>query len=659
MSLTPWQPTVRRVKDGETVEQTTVNVPIDQLTQRDQHLYEKFEELSGKSVLISFGQPIHPLEQLTQGEISLVYFRYDSDTNKGVYKGTTGFSSSSSSSLFSPNNSNYSFGITKTIYSQNNTVDLYTEGLCEFPIDIDDPLLGLIQSQSGVVEPFEVGPYYLSSQQRGKITKSPAGIPVYVGYAISKRQFLLHTNVDEFSQFFINYRYHVLDRVAGEPVKNIDDTWEIQNSVLTDLGWIAASASGATVPDGAKFFYNLPTATLAQTSGLTDAEIAEALELSRNIPPVPANFIQLFADGILLRYRDKYDEFGTYSVNEYGLWWYDDTIPPWAENYPSERKRVFTSFSKFNPALRTQLVTSLKGFNTLANKSANFIKFYSASNAIEPANTGDLLVDIDPQFVSVGAPTTFTSPLNTLSNYTAGQALASLEYIKSTGTFKKTITPVVAKIQGVGDIGVNESTTDPGVWIINYRSQGVTGQVDSLEPINSRLEFLGLNSYLKLPPASKTPYGFIGKIVLPKGYPNNKSLKLTFHLFGDLSIADTATKRSIGFDLEYSSVSAANALSPAKNENSTLVRTNTGVPINPTTNESANPVVFSLAGDGASYTAFTCSKLTHQYLVIPANNIGDDTTVNFQIKRVSPDSSIPSATDYEGNIGILAVYWEI
>ena len=259
MIVTPWLPTVRRIKDGEPVDQETVNVPIDQLTQREQHLYEKFEELNGKSVLISFGQPIYqdPDNSIDMGEISVVYYKKDL-ISEGLTKGTTGFSSSSSSSMFTPNDSNYSFGILKTVYPHTQKADVFIEGLCEFQKDIDDPDYGLIQSINGTVEEFKVGPYFLSPKTPGKITRDPSGIPVYLGYAISKRKFLLHTNVDEFSQFFINYRYHVLDRVAGKPSKSGEDIWTIENPDETKLGWVPATFPGVAIPTGAKFFYNIP-----------------------------------------------------------------------------------------------------------------------------------------------------------------------------------------------------------------------------------------------------------------------------------------------------------------------------------------------------------------------------------------------------------------
>jgi hypothetical protein len=103
MPITPWVPAVRTIKDGEDVSQATVNKPLNQLIQREQHLYEKFEELLGKSVLISYNQEVHPDERvgnspIISGELNVVYFKADSAGN-GLYRAKAGFSSSNSQSM--------------------------------------------------------------------------------------------------------------------------------------------------------------------------------------------------------------------------------------------------------------------------------------------------------------------------------------------------------------------------------------------------------------------------------------------------------------------------------------------------------------------------------------------------------------------------------
>jgi hypothetical protein len=682
MSLTPWLPVVRKIKDGEFVDQATVNVPIDQLTQRDQHLYEKFQELSGKSVLISFGQPIHPDEvnYITPGQLNLVYYRSDS-AGSGISRSMTGFSSTSSSSMFAPKDSNYVFGLTKMVYADTRTADLFTEGLCELTSDIDNSSTGLLQPG----EVFSPGPYFLSSKYLGKITKDPSGIPVYVGYALSNRKFLLHTNVDEFSQFFINYRYHILDRVAGIPVLT-SSTWTITSSNISKLGWVAVSSiTDAPIPTGAKFFYNIPktAALLNADTELESYEREEAADLRRDLPPVPANFIQLYTNGILERYNNEFDPSGNFSVNEYGIWWHNDqnSYQPWAATYNgaatwavnktnlgSNRKRMFVSFSKFNPALRTQLVRSLTPYDRVeegvyVNRPSNFIKLYSKDKPDTQASTGDILLDIEAPIDLYGYRPSgntndldeFTYPISPrVSTYTANRAIAAIKYSKPDGAFKAVVTPVVAKILGANGVTVQEDSVQPGVWTIQYSATGISGQVDSIEPINARLEFLDLHSYIKLPPPSATKYGLVGKIVLPKSGVNNKPLQLVFHLFGDKDIALNSTNRNVAFRFEYSAVSAYNGNSPT---NYTLVNTNKYSP-------SVNPVEFSIkpiSETANNYTAYTSCRIAAPGFIIPAQFVREDTIINFKITREAVSSS---ANNYAenlaggGNIGLLGIYWE-
>ena len=670
MSLTPWLPTVRMIKDGETVEQDTVNLPLSQLIQRDAHLYEKFSELLGKSVLVAYDQPLFDTT-ITAGQLNVVYFNDDS-TSPGLAKALTGFSSSNSNSMYTPNKSNYGFGIVQAVYPSTNTADVYISGLCDLTVALDDSLNGLIERDGSNPEIFEIGPYYLSRRYPGKITKNPSGLPVYIGYAVSRTQFLLSPSVDEFSQFFINYRYNVLDRPAGTPLCS-GGIWTIINPVATELGWVPADP--AIAPAGAKFYYQIPTGYTGYAGVLTQAERDESLELRKYLPPVPANFIQLTMAGILQPYRDSFAPDGKYSVDEYGIWWYDDTDgnQPWASDIGSAgtwipdswvatswnpnswatmkgsehaRHRIFLNFAKFNPALRTQLVSSLTAFNRPGNASSNFVKFFSKDTPTQEATTGDLLMKIVAEVTPVGYNGVEDYPITLSSDYTSGRAIAAIKFDQATGKFITTVSPNVAKLVGLGDISVAETSPGSGTWNIAYQSAGVTGFVDSIEPINSRLEFRGLNSYVKFPPPTTTPYGLIGKIILPKGSPNGQALSLALHLFGDMGYGTSSSSRTVCFDMEYSVTTAANGASPSVVTGNTLVNTTTlAVP----------GIELSLTDNPAAYNVYEARKLTHLSLVIPAAHIVEDSVVNFKLMRVNP----VLGGSYTGNIGLLGIYWTI
>jgi hypothetical protein len=298
------------------------------------------------------------------------------------------------------------------------------------------------------------------------------------------------------------------------------------------------------------------------------------------------------------------------------------------------------------------------------NKPSNFIKFYNKDIPSETSPTGELLVDINPVFDLYGyrpsVATTdaedFTYPASPrTSTYTANRALAALKYHKPDGTFKAVVTPVVATIEGRNGISVTEKPASPGSYIIDYTSKGLIGQVDSIEPINSRLEFIGLTSYIKLPPPSTTPYGLIGKIIIPRGYVSARPLKLNFHLFGDKDIALNSSYRNIALQFEYSAVATANN---ALSSNYTLVNTNKYSP-------AVNPIEFPLVSGSVTannYTAFTAIKIADDAFTIPAAFVREDSIINFKLLRVATAvGSNGYATNITGggNIGLLGVYWEI
>jgi hypothetical protein len=702
MSVTPWVPTVQLIQDGQAVEQAVVNVPLEQLIQRDQHLYDEFAELQGKSVLISFGTPIYPGDltgdsPIQLGQLNVVYYRKDVG-GEGMSRAQTGFSSSNTSSMFAPNDSNYVFGIIKSV-NPDNTVDCFISGICELLVPIDDPINGLLEvsrdiNGNPVSETFQVGPYYLSRKLPGKLTANPDGIPVYVGYAISPTVFLLQPSVDEFSQFFINYRYNILDRPVYPPVLGQNGTtWSIPTPAghahnPNRLGWIAANSDnlpGYTIPTSpagvtAKFFYYIPkdlNTTSPDKTVLNSDEIIEATELGSLLPPVPSNFVEIMSNGVVQRYADVYSPDGIYSIDDYGIWWYADQagLQPWADDILSQggwdptnwetykgsnfrRSRLFISFAKFNPALRTQLVSSLRPFGA----SSNFVSFYLKDNPDVSSPTGDLLVKITPQFISAGETPTLTTntalptdipdtvvnnQYTTSDNYTAGSAVADLTYDQNLGKFVKVVTPVVAKLTGGGGISVTPVVGQPGSYNISYLTNGVYGLVDSIEPINSRLEFRGLNSYIRLPYTNPVtvPYGLIGKVVLTKNAINNVPLNLVFQVFGNQTYSSGNNNTELTFTFEYSATTAKNGAAPTSNKNlNSLVSL---------ASAGAQTITLNMPTAGG-YTAYTPINL-EGVLTIPAEYIAEDTVVNFKIVRnLSGDGN-----NYTGDIGILGIYWGI
>ena len=351
MPVTPWLPTVNKIKDGADVSAAVVNVVSSQHVQRAQHLDEKFQELSGKSVLIAYDQPILTSAVSNVRRYSVVFYDREgtgSSANEGVSPALVEFSSTNTySSVYSPASSSYAMGIVKSVAS--NRADVYLLGLVELEVDLDDPDCGFLQSDEIDQEAeFLPGPLYLSRTEAGKVTKNPGGIAIYIGYALNRRTFLLAPNVSEFNQFFTTYKFNLLDRPAGIPV--LSGTWTVDGVAevsgdggINHVGWIpvdalVGSAIESLIPEGAKFYYNLPSdAKILADTGMDSDETLrdEQVLLSRALPPNPTNISVLTINGIIQASRDSVDD-GLYVINSAGIWWFadEDGQQPWASDLP-------------------------------------------------------------------------------------------------------------------------------------------------------------------------------------------------------------------------------------------------------------------------------------------------------------------------------------
>lgn len=339
MPIIPWIPTVTKINNGEDVSAETLNPIFAQHTQRSQHLYEKFESIGDKSVIIAYSQPVLPADPVVVKKYSVCYFAQDTISSalvEGITLAKVDFLIRPGQSSFTTAPSAYAMGIVKNLSTNNTEADVYLMGLVDLDVDIDDETNGLMQSTEVDQTDFAPGPLFLSRSEAGKLTRNPGGVSIYIGYAFNRRTLLLAPNVSEFNQFFTAYRYNILDRPAGLPV-NTAGTWSISNADVTKVGWVPISALSSArqllAPSGAKFFYNIPTAeSISNDTGLILADREEQAELALALPPNPPNLSLLTVNGITQEPRNDHNPDGLYSVDELGIWWYDDTDgnQPWA-----------------------------------------------------------------------------------------------------------------------------------------------------------------------------------------------------------------------------------------------------------------------------------------------------------------------------------------
>ena len=436
MPITPWIPAVSKIKDGQDVSASTVNPILAQHTQRAQHLYEKFKDFGDKSVLIAYEQPILPpaseLEPITIKKNSVVFYDKELRGNtyvEGLSPALVDFASSTiNSTAYTPANSAYSFGIVKDINEDDALADIYILGLVEFEQNMDegdDPII-----QSDEINPeetdqsFQPGPFFLSRTEAGKITRNPGGVAIYIGYALSRKKLMLSPDVSEFNQFFTAYRYNLLDRPANKPFLD-DTTWTLAGAAVLSkqkVGWVPATEDfvpeGIIIPEGAKFFYNLPEASLIDVdTGIDSATRAEQKDLSNVLPPNPVNFTLLIVNGIVQSNVDL-DSYGAYSLTEAGIWWHydEDGQQPWASDTNDKEEVTFrgSNWVRFENCAHTfELNDSLK-FETTStlpvelNTNTLYYVVGTRSSNVVPGRLDEIQIstEVDGDAISFTSDTT-------------------------------------------------------------------------------------------------------------------------------------------------------------------------------------------------------------------------------------------------------------
>lgn len=348
MPITPWVPAVTNITNGEDVSAEVLNPILSQHTQREQHLYEKFIAVADKSVLVAFDQPVFNTTDIRKNLV--VFYTREvvlGEPKEGLELAKVNFIVSNNENSFSAGNSTYGIGLVKSLNNDSTIADVYIAGLVELDHDIDDPDFGIMQSNETSVETFEPGPLFLSRTEAGKVTRNPGGIAIYVGYAFNRTSFLIAPNVSEFNQFYTTFRFNILDRPAGKPVLT-GDTWTVTEVDLTKAGWVGVDdlpeAYAEVAPEGSKFFYNLPDESdIDNDTGISEADRSEQKALALALPPNPPNLTMLVVNGVIQTAVDSINTDGLYLVNDYGIWWFDDSDgqQPWASDI--EDSKVITA----------------------------------------------------------------------------------------------------------------------------------------------------------------------------------------------------------------------------------------------------------------------------------------------------------------------------
>ena len=165
---------VHGLRNTENVEDSVLNRPIFELTERTNYLYQQISQLTSTGLFESMRILDAPL--LLTGALApvvgdIVYL--DPDTN--VY--TKALSGIGSADMFTASNSSYAVGLLISIVSGKGTIVTFGKQLLSTN-GSSWALATLLETG----ETFRNGPYYLSAITPGKITANPSGPSIYIGY---------------------------------------------------------------------------------------------------------------------------------------------------------------------------------------------------------------------------------------------------------------------------------------------------------------------------------------------------------------------------------------------------------------------------------------------------------------------------------------------
>lgn len=278
-------------------------------------------------------------------------------------------------------------------------------------------------------------------------------------------------------------------------------------------------------------------------------------------------------------------------------------------------------FTKLNPDARQSMVTSLQTDRAVATPA---VELTSMTTGL-PANVGDLKLKFN-----LGVVNGWNGQSTSLD---LGKAVKGVFFNEATEQLELALGNVVSEIRNGGGLKIDRDAS--GLYTVSF-ANAYANVVSDVEPEQSRLEYLGLNSYLAFD-YSTAPSGFIGKFTLPDQLvANNASyLSLIMTLFGRTA-PSSVTAKTLRFKFEYSIG-------------------HIGKPLAATTTV-VSPVNLDLPLVGSTYTSNTTFETASTAFRIPVSELSPKATVNFRIHRLKTD---PTATLYSGVVGMTNVYWSL
>ena len=682
-----WNPTVKKVVDREPVAAATLNPIITALADRDQFLYERTASFESKSVLLAYDLLVDPEADVAANDI--VYYKPDT----GLNLAKMGFDSTVSKVHFTPINNSFAIGIVKQVYTagEEAKADVYLMGIIELDV----------ASLMVAGETFVPGPLYLSKADAGKLTATPGGLTVYIGYAIDSTHLFLHPNYDSLNQLFFNYRFELVNRPTGVPELD-DDVWTIPYADNTKVGWTPAATSpyAAVAPPRAKFFYNLPVATNINADvTLSSEEKVDAVELRQAFPPYPHHFSMVFVNGILQQAWSDVSNNGAYIIDSAGLWWCDDTDgnAPWPVDllatstvtFNSSTDKVLRSAHGLSNGDKVSFMTS----GTLPNNVVENTIYY-----VVGATTNDFQISATEggSAIDIGSGDTGTHMLGWLTNKGSNQEYVGivLQFVKLNPDYKAS---VVTSLKPYVDDEVDTGS------MVEFRAAGlptakaITGDLllklklktstSAETPITNQavksVSFNNLTGELEVLTGSVIT-GVVGKQGVNANISEDGVLTLTltsFALAGPVEDVEPEDSEYIYKGL-HSYLRLKNPQSNSKVGLTGKIRLPGNLPANKnlklsllaygstsSNNNAKFRCEYSISAAGTisdavlktnngndisvgPWVANTAAEITNSNFEIPAAALKDNCIVNFRISRVY-------SADYTGDVNVLGITWSI
>lgn len=690
-----WNNVVKRIVDGEQVSAAELNPILATLVDRDQYLFNQIGQYADKSVLLAYNLLVNSDTPVTVGQVA--YFK----EGLGLTPAKVGFDSDFDATHFSPMHNSFAVGLVKEVIAldDNSVATVYLQGLVE-GLDIDS----LLQTGESF-EPDEAGPLYLSKTEAGKLTKSPGGLSVYVGFAFNNTTLLLHPNYDSLNQLFFNYKFDLVDRPAGIPLLT-DTTWTVAHPDVNKVGWlpVASSPYSALAPAGAVFIYNLPAdATISADVSLSTNEKAQALALKHALPPYPHYFTTVTVNGVQHHAYDADHTDGTYLVNNAGLWWFKNTdeSQPWASDIRDKAIVTFDTIGNFVEVTTHGLeagdaVSFLSSNGALpSNVELNTVYYVIASGIT--ANKFKISTTVGGSALTlgslVGTPTVMLSWLSNKGS-TAQRPKQQVSFVKLNPDYKTAmVTSIQPYVDNIVDSGKsiklisaedNVSEKSTGDLLLKFQlGTSTEAQSPVLGSAVKSVAFNNLTGELEVKTGDVvTGINYTEGLIATPGSDGVWTISLAnFTAAGDVADIEPEDCDYVYKGL-HSYLRLKNPAGTARTGFVGKVKLPASIPTGKNfkvkllmfgTNTSANSARFkfeySVSTAGAisdtvtktnsgnditvgGYTANTAAWMTHSHFQVPAAALSAGAFVNFRLARVN-------SSDYTHDIGVLGVAWAI